>query len=89
MKMTFKGRRPPKEDDLQSKTTSKILEMKKSSNGKKFQILKVEYLSNHWTDLTQILYLSSGDQKKKTVSSDGGSSFSGIRPQNILSGISQ
>jgi hypothetical protein len=28
------------------------------------KIEKVEYLSNHWLDLTQILNLSSGDQTK-------------------------
>ena len=28
------------------------------------KILKVEYLSNHWSDLPQILNLSSGDQTK-------------------------
>ena len=28
------------------------------------KILKVEYLSNHWLDLPQILNLSSGDQTK-------------------------
>ena len=28
------------------------------------KILKVEYLSNHWSDLSQILNLSSGDQTK-------------------------
>ena len=27
-------------------------------------ILKVEYLSNHWSDFPQILSLSSGDQTK-------------------------
>ena len=28
------------------------------------KILKVEYLSNHWSDFPQILNLSSGDQTK-------------------------
>ena len=48
------------------------------------KILKVEYLSNHWPDLSQSL----GDQTKikmletKTTSN-------GRRPQNIKSGISQ
>jgi hypothetical protein len=29
------------------------------------KIIKVEYLSNHWSDLPQILNLSSGDKTKK------------------------
>ena len=37
------------EDDLQWKTTSNI------KNERQPQILKVKYLSNHWSDLTQIL----------------------------------
>ncbi len=28
------------------------------------EISKIEYLSNHWSDLPQILNLSSGDQTK-------------------------
>jgi hypothetical protein len=36
------------------------------------KILYVEYISNHWTDLTQILNLSLGDQTKikKTFNED-------------------
>ena len=30
------------------------------------KILKVEYLSNHWSEFTQILNLSLGDQTKVT-----------------------
>ena len=29
-----------------------------------FKVLKTEYLSNHWSDLTQILNFSSGDQTR-------------------------
>ena len=29
-----------------------------------FKIFRVDYLSNHWSDLTQILNLSLGDQTK-------------------------
>ena len=43
-KMTFNGRGPLMEEDL--------------------EIWKIEYLSNHWSDLPQILNLSSGDQTK-------------------------
>ena len=53
------------------------------------KVLKVEYLSNHLLDKTQILNLSLDDQtiffkifKMKTTSN-------GRRPQNIKSGISQ
>ena len=69
------------EDALQWKTTSTPIE-------DDLKILKVEYLSNHWSDLPQILNLSSGDQTKikmleiKTTSN-------GRRPQNMKSGISQ
>ena len=34
------------------------------NNGRRPQILKVEYLSNHWSDLHQILNLSLYDQTK-------------------------
>ena len=34
------------------------------------KILKVEYLSNHWSDLPQILNLSSGDQTKNAWNED-------------------
>ena len=48
----------------------KMLEMKKTSNARgtpmedDLKILKVEYLSIHWSDFLQILNLSSGDQTK-------------------------
>ena len=32
------------------------------------KILKVEYLNNHWSDLTQILNLSLGDHTKLKIS---------------------
>jgi hypothetical protein len=44
MKVTFKGRRPPLEDNI--------------------EILKLEYLRNHSSDLSQICNLSLGDQTK-------------------------
>ena len=47
------------------------------------KILKVEYLSNHWLDLPQILKLSLWDQTKIKNCSNG------RQPQNIKSGISQ
>ena len=47
-----------------------MLEMKTTSNKRwpqmedDLKILKVEYLSNHWSDLPQILNLSSGTKPK-------------------------
>ena len=38
--------------------------MKTTSNGRRPQILIVEYLSNHYSDLLQILNLSLGDHTK-------------------------
>ena len=58
-KKTSNGRQPPMEDDLQWKTTS---------NGRRppmeddLIILKVEYLSHHLFDHTQILDFSLYDQ---------------------------
>ena len=58
-----KIKNPQNEYDLQWKTTS---------NGRgppmeeDLKILKVEFLSNHWSDFTQILNLSLGDQTKIT-----------------------
>ena len=46
------------EDVLKCKTTSNIRIERQP------QILKVEYLSNHWLDLAQILNLSLYDQSK-------------------------
>ena len=34
------------------------------------KILKVDYLSNHWSDLPQILNLSSGDQTENAWNED-------------------
>ena len=34
------------------------------NDGRRPQILKIEYFSNHWLDFLQILNLSSGDQTK-------------------------
>ena len=39
-------------------------EMKKTQIEDDLKILKVEFLSNHWSDLPQILNFSSGDQTK-------------------------
>ena len=41
-----------------------MFQMNITSNGRRPQILKVEYLSNHWFDHTQILNLNWGDQTK-------------------------
>ena len=54
------------------------------------KILKVEYLSNHWSDFTQISNLSSGDQAKfkNTQNEDDlqrKTTSNGRRPQNIES----
>ena len=38
--------------------------LKRTSNWRWPKILKVEYLSKHWSDLPQILNISSGDQAK-------------------------
>ena len=38
--------------------------MKTTSNGRRPQILKVEYLSNYWSDILQILNLDLCDQNK-------------------------
>jgi hypothetical protein len=51
--MTFHERQPPMEDDLPWKTTS---------IGRRPQIFKLEYFSNHWSDLPNILNLSLVDQ---------------------------
>ncbi len=49
---------------------------------------KVEYLGNHWLDLTQIWNVSTGDQtKSKMVKMK--TTFNRRRPQNIKSWISQ
>ena len=54
------------------------------------KILKVEYLSNHWSDLSQIWNLSSGDQNKPNSKMRKTKMTSnGRRPQNINSWISQ
>jgi hypothetical protein len=64
----------------------KLLEMKMTSHWRRPHKLKVEYLSNHWLDLPQILNLSWGDQTKwpeiKTNSN-------GRRPHNIKFWIAQ
>ena len=52
------------------------------------KILKVEYLSNHWSDFPQILNLSLGDQTKiKNAWNED--DLHGRWPQNIKSWISQ
>jgi hypothetical protein len=56
--------------------------------------LKFEYLSNHWSDLPQILNLSLGDQAQiKNASNEDDlqwkTTLNGRWPQNIKSGISQ
>ena len=59
--LTFNGRRPPMEDDLQWKTTS---------NGRRppieddLKILKVVYLSNHLLNPNQICNVSLVDQSE-------------------------
>ena len=54
------------------------------------KILKVEYLSNHWSDFPQILNLSLGDQTKiknahKENDLQWKTTSNGRRPQNIKS----
>ena len=41
-----------------------LFEIKTAYNGRSPQNIKVEYPSNHWSDLPQILDLSLGDQMK-------------------------
>ena len=58
------------------------------------KILKVEYLNNHWSDLTQILNLSLDDHTKLKISwnedyTQRKRTFNGRQHQNIKSGISQ
>ena len=40
---------------------------KMTSNGRLSQLLKVEYLSNYWSDISQILNLSLYDQSKLII----------------------
>ena len=50
------------------------------------QVLKVEYLSNRWSELPQIWNLNSGDQTKIAWNEDDlqwKTTFNGKRPQNI------
>jgi hypothetical protein len=51
-----------------------------------YKIFKVEYLSNQWSDLPPILNLSLWDQSKLPIMK---MAFTGRRPQNIQTGISQ
>ena len=58
------------------------------------KILKVEYLSNHWSDFAQILNLSLCDQIKieNYINKDDHAwkmTLNGRQPQNIDCGISQ
>ena len=58
------------------------------------KILKVEYISNNWSDLSQILNFSSGDQTKmKNTWNEEDlqwkTNSNGRRPQNIKSWIYQ
>ena len=46
------------------KQTLQMCQMNKAFNGRRPQILKVIYLSNHWSDLSQILDLTLCDQTK-------------------------
>jgi hypothetical protein len=68
--------------------------MKTTSNGRwppmkdNLKILKVEYLTNHWSDLPQIIDLSSGDQIKLKIL-EMKTTSNGRWPQNIKSWISQ
>ena len=59
-----------------------------SSNGRKPQILIVEYLSNHYSDLLQILNLSLGDHTKTKILKMK-LTLNERQPQNSLSWISQ
>ena len=53
------------------------------------KILKLEYLSNHLLDHTQILKLSLDDQTKCLLIFKMKTTSYGRQPQNIKSGISQ
>ena len=64
-------------------------EMKITSNGRRPQILIVEYLSNHYSDIPQILNLSLGDQNKIEKLLKIKTTSNGKRPQNNESGISE
>jgi hypothetical protein len=59
MKRTSNGRRPQN-----IKQNIKCLKWRQPLMEDDLKILKVEYLSNHLSDPTQILNSSSGDQKK-------------------------
>ena len=52
-------------------------------------VCDMEYLSNRWTDLPQILNLSLGDQTEKNKMVEMKTTSNGRRPQNIKSKISQ
>ena len=58
-KTTSNERRLLLKDDLQLKTTSNA---RRSPREEDLKVLKVQYLSNHQSDLSQILNLSSGDK---------------------------
>ena len=62
--------------------------MKTTSNGRRPQILIVEYLSNHYSDLLQILNLSLGDHTKIKILKMK-LTLNERQPQNNLSWISQ
>ena len=49
------------------------------------KILKVEYLSNHWSDFTQILNLSLEGTKPKSQTLERKTTINGRRPENIKS----
>ena len=59
-----------------------------TSNGRRPQILIVEYLSNHYSDLLQILNLSLGDHTKTKILKMK-LTLNERQPQNSLSWISQ
>ena len=54
----------PRFPNVQNISTKDDLEWKMTSNGRLPKIAKFEYLSNHWSDLSQILNLGLYDQAK-------------------------
>ncbi len=54
----------PSFPNVQNISNEDDLEKKMTSNGRLPKIAKFEYLSNHWSDLSQILNLGLYDQAK-------------------------
>ena len=68
--------------------SQKCLKQRRPPMEDDLKILKVEYLRNHWSDLSQIWNLSSGDYTKSKIL-EMKTTSNRRRPQNIRSWISQ